>query len=79
MKARRVALVLLAMPMAVPLAAGARDCDVRCLERHANAYLDRLAQHDAAGLPFAPSLVAMENGAPAAPGTGVWREITVVL
>ncbi|MCW2370369.1 hypothetical protein [Sphingobium sp. B11D3D] len=71
---RAIALALLLFPGLPTLAReAAPPCDRACLYAHVDRYLAAVEQGTPAGLDLAPDFRATENGAPVAPGEGLWQ------
>ena len=54
-------------------AAGAGDCDRKCLDRTVDRYLDALVAHDPTRVMIAPDAKFVENTKPTAIGEGLWK------
>ena len=76
MMIRRLILATL-LSLTTPALAASDDCDMGCLDAHADAYLDALVAKDTSSLPLAKDVHFSENLIPLTIGEeGLWRTIT---
>jgi hypothetical protein len=72
---RVIASALVLAFVAAGATAQAPACDRRCLEGWIDRYLDALARHDPAAVPFTPGVRYTENGQRLDVGDGLWRSV----